>query len=1573
MLADSPFVGLMKSMVRILGPQYFEMEAVSPAAAATLLEVAFADVSRWPPPIPGVHLELPLLGEMIRFDVPWVNVHSYKPASGGGGGGEDSGEGESWRRVLQTADGASDAADAAIGGRGVPYPLSDLTDSTDVGPRADASQREWHHSESEESVEEYVVDTDDGDESFIGTTADGAASNGRSAGVHAHITQEEEAHQSRSAPHSRLRLHPDPASTSSLRADNVVPAHASSRADVDPSLTAGSRSQHPHHAASSSSAVISQQQHRGGAARPHSRAAVVGHGSGNSRAVVGNGSSRAAADAQPASMSRPLSLREMFAASARELPGLFQEIGLFSVFRSLAPCLWHMWELAITGQPILVMGPSPDICGDAVLAIVSLVSPLEYCADFRPYFTLFDPDFHAITAMVDAQWGRANPRLPRLPHSVPGRASSSSGGRPGGHVGHSAPPSLRHPDGDDHGGAGRGHYHQREEEEEKGVPLTSAAQTRTRPAFGSATPAALPSHSLAHLPTPPLLIGTTNPFFLKALERWPNAMWLGSRPTPVFASHTSGHGALGAGSSVASTPAGRRSPFNGAKLSGTGSPGTTSPQPMLSSRFSASAAVMRGSLSSGELAVAVAAAVAAAAAAGPSAASSTSPRASHSSAAHGSFSSAAAAAVSGSPMRPRHRRHEEPASPPPRGDFHLGSDAANGSASSSSTTGEGVMIEIPLTSSPSTPRLELASSSGMRASSQSAEFHARGGGGEGESGHGHSHRRTNSGGASSSSGSGGGVFPSLSRGYSAADAKPRIISATASLAELLPGPGTDASATEPMFVSRVTALVPPDISVLSQLLRVKASDEEGRQLRITGGGAAGTPGPAAATISGRHGRASSNVSIGVGSSPAQGSARGTGYRMSSPPHAGGGRGSARSPVPSSRAAGAAAAVSTAGGRGGGSNSGASTPVTDREASGGWIGGSVGWTWDDGRGLSRGDIPAVVINNAILRQHFRNLTFSFLRPFERYFRLDSNTAAAAASAAAAAASASALPRGRGGGGAGAGLPIAVSPAAAAAAAANASLSRGSNAASHRPQSGFFGPYDDLAASFLPRFEEHAFLAELERTGGPRHKLLAASKWRQLYSAFIHSPHFYPWFHARRRECLRSLYNLSRALRLSTSIGELLGEAALTQFEASLGTAPSSVAGDSVRSVASRADSSAALVLQTPASTLTPTPADDAAAQSHSRPNHRGHASAFSSGRTAGVPPLSTPVTPSPSSSSSSSAAVLPLDSRDSMPPLPPSMGLAAALQSSSMRRLPVSPVLGTAAGGVLSSSNRLSPSPMILASPPGGPAAAVSGMPPSALGSTTVSASASGSASAANSVHPPNPGPLARLVGRGLPHTLAIIQGHATGRATSPSPVLTSAAAAPPAAVSLSARSANSSGAPVMSSSASFSASSSASFSERSVGATSPSISSNSGTAALPSRTGAAVDVTSANPVGLDEDAAASALRLAPSPCLSGMDDGLAGPTAATAAPIAMPPSRTSSSVAAPASRTLHHPPSVTSTAHFASIIPTSTKKEAAEALRRKIALCLTRESAFLVLDAELEGVMKTHLATVDAFLRHLRQ
>ena len=70
-------------------------------------------------------------------------------------------------------------------------------------------------------------------------------------------------------------------------------------------------------------------------------------------------------------------------------------IGLYTVFQGLSICLWHVWELTLCAQPILVLAGTPAVCSQAVLALCSLISPLVPTQDFRPYFTIYDDDFDA--------------------------------------------------------------------------------------------------------------------------------------------------------------------------------------------------------------------------------------------------------------------------------------------------------------------------------------------------------------------------------------------------------------------------------------------------------------------------------------------------------------------------------------------------------------------------------------------------------------------------------------------------------------------------------------------------------------------------------------------------------------------------------------------------------------------------------------------------------------------------------------------------------------------------------------------------------------------------------------------------------------------------------------------------------------------------------------------------------------------------------------------------------------------------------------------------------------------------
>ncbi|CAM8971598.1 unnamed protein product [Rhodiola kirilowii] len=81
--------------------------------------------------------------------------------------------------------------------------------------------------------------------------------------------------------------------------------------------------------------------------------------------------------------------------------GLFHDSDLFGTFRGLLLQLWLLWELLIIGEPILIIAPTPPQCCEAVAGLVSLVAPLLLSVDFRPYFTIHDPEFAILNSIQD--------------------------------------------------------------------------------------------------------------------------------------------------------------------------------------------------------------------------------------------------------------------------------------------------------------------------------------------------------------------------------------------------------------------------------------------------------------------------------------------------------------------------------------------------------------------------------------------------------------------------------------------------------------------------------------------------------------------------------------------------------------------------------------------------------------------------------------------------------------------------------------------------------------------------------------------------------------------------------------------------------------------------------------------------------------------------------------------------------------------------------------------------------------------------------------------------------------------
>lgn len=67
---------------------------------------------------------------------------------------------------------------------------------------------------------------------------------------------------------------------------------------------------------------------------------------------------------------------------------------IFDELYSLLSGLWHVWESLLAGLPILVHYPgSADMCSRAVLALPSLIFPIRYAGDVRPFLSIFDSDY----------------------------------------------------------------------------------------------------------------------------------------------------------------------------------------------------------------------------------------------------------------------------------------------------------------------------------------------------------------------------------------------------------------------------------------------------------------------------------------------------------------------------------------------------------------------------------------------------------------------------------------------------------------------------------------------------------------------------------------------------------------------------------------------------------------------------------------------------------------------------------------------------------------------------------------------------------------------------------------------------------------------------------------------------------------------------------------------------------------------------------------------------------------------------------------------------------------------------
>ncbi|KAH7731030.1 hypothetical protein AAVH_02079 [Aphelenchoides avenae] len=74
------------------------------------------------------------------------------------------------------------------------------------------------------------------------------------------------------------------------------------------------------------------------------------------------------------------------------------EVEFYRNLKSVVAHLQQLWELVLLAEPLVVIAPTPAICSGIVTSLVSLIWPLKFCGEWRPFFTIHDSDFSEIAS-----------------------------------------------------------------------------------------------------------------------------------------------------------------------------------------------------------------------------------------------------------------------------------------------------------------------------------------------------------------------------------------------------------------------------------------------------------------------------------------------------------------------------------------------------------------------------------------------------------------------------------------------------------------------------------------------------------------------------------------------------------------------------------------------------------------------------------------------------------------------------------------------------------------------------------------------------------------------------------------------------------------------------------------------------------------------------------------------------------------------------------------------------------------------------------------------------------------------
>ena len=111
-------------------------------------------------------------------------------------------------------------------------------------------------------------------------------------------------------------------------------------------------------------------------------------------------------------------LKPCFANPKLLINGWYTSINLYHEFYDILDQLWYLWELMLTGSSMLIYATNPTNTSRIILALISLISPIIYQVDYRPYFTIYDTDYKyllqqyqkgGITTVPNVLLGVSNP------------------------------------------------------------------------------------------------------------------------------------------------------------------------------------------------------------------------------------------------------------------------------------------------------------------------------------------------------------------------------------------------------------------------------------------------------------------------------------------------------------------------------------------------------------------------------------------------------------------------------------------------------------------------------------------------------------------------------------------------------------------------------------------------------------------------------------------------------------------------------------------------------------------------------------------------------------------------------------------------------------------------------------------------------------------------------------------------------------------------------------------------------------------------------------------------------------